>query len=178
MTRTILATAALLLSAGLTSPALSAQAFVFDRNATPPPQMIDLATAQKAVDAAEASAIAITGDPNGRVAIAVLDANGDVVVVRRMDTAIPRAVTSAMGHARAALLFGVSAIDLYDAMNAGESITAFPQKLPMGNWEITIEPGGIPIVKDGVIIGAIGVGGIPSLDDEKVAQDAVDALGF
>jgi uncharacterized protein GlcG (DUF336 family) len=105
-----------------------------------------------------------------------MDANGDIVYLQRMDTASPRAVTSAIGHARAALLFGVSAIKVYDAMQAGTEVTVRPRQLPQGNWEITIEPAGIPIMKDGKMIGAIGVGGIASLDDEKVAQAGVDAL--
>jgi uncharacterized protein GlcG (DUF336 family) len=70
----------------------------------------------------------------------------------------------------------VSAIKVYDAMKAGESVSIMPRLLPQGNWEITIEPAGIPIMKDGKIIGAVGVGGIASLDDEKVAQAGVDAL--
>lgn len=138
-----------------------------------PPQMIDLATARKAAAAAEAAAVALQKGP---VAIAVMDANGDLVHVQRMDGASPRAVTSSMGHARAALLFGISDILAYDAMKAGKPISVMLSQLPQGNWEITIEPGGIPITKDGKIIGAIGVGGIPSLDDEKVAQAGVDAL--
>jgi glc operon protein GlcG len=138
-----------------------------------PPQMIDFATAKKAAAAAEAAAVALN---KGAVAIAVMDANGDLVYVQRMDGASPRAVTSSMGHARAALLFGISDIDAYDAMKAGKPISVMLSQLPQGNWEITIEPGGIPIMKNGKIIGAIGVGGIPSLDDEKVAQAGVDAL--
>lgn len=179
MSRKLLAAAALVLVAGVASHELSAQSAppqAQPAGGTParPPQMIDLATAKKAAAAAEAAAIAING--LGRVAICVMDANGDVVYVQRMDTASPRAVTSAMGHARAALLFGVSAIKVYDAMKAGESVSIMPRLLPQGNWEITIEPAGIPIMKDGKIIGAVGVGGIASLDDEKVAQAGVDAL--
>jgi len=144
------------------------------RPATParPPQMIDFATAKKAAAAAEAAAVALRGS----VAITVMDANGDLVYVQRMDTASPRAVTSSMGHARAALLLGISDIQAYDAMKAGKPVPVMISALPQGNWEITIEPGGIPIVKDGETIGAIGVGGIASLDDEKVAQAGVDAL--
>ena len=137
-----------------------------------PPQMIDFATAKKAAAAAETAAVALKGS----VAITVMDANGDLVYVQRMDTASPRAVTSSMGHARAALLLGISDIQAYDAMKAGKPIPVMISALPQGNWEITIEPGGIPIVKNGKTIGAIGVGGIASLDDEKVAQAGVDAL--
>ena len=182
MARKILAvTMGLLLVAGFASQRMFAQGGTPQGQpgggGTPrPPQMIDLATAKKAAAAAEAAAIALNG--MGRVAICVMDANGDLVYLQRMDTASPRAVTSAMGHARAALLFGVSAIQVYDAMKADKPVTIMPRQLPQGNWEITIEPAGIPIMKDGKMIGAIGVGGIASLDDEKVAQAGVDALGL
>ena len=105
-----------------------------------------------------------------------MDSNFDLVYLERMDTASPRAVTSAMGHARAALLFGVSDIEAYNAMKAGKPVSVMLTPPPQGNLEITIEPAGIPIVKDGKIIGAIGAGGIASLDDEKVAQAGVDAV--
>lgn len=177
MTRKILAVAALLLVAGFASEELSAQGGPppgRGGGAPRPPQMIDLATAKKVAAAAEAAAIAM-GAP--RVAICVMDANFDIVYLQRMDTASPRAVTSSIGHARVALILGVSAIQAYDAMRAGKPIAVTLTGPPQGNLEITIEPGGIPIMKDGKVIGAIGVGGIPSLDDEKVAQAGVDALG-
>jgi glc operon protein GlcG len=176
MTRTIRAVAAVLMVAGFASQQLSAQGGPPPGgapNPNRPPQKIDLVTAKKVAAAAAAAADAL----KGKVAICVMDANGDVVYVERMDTASPRAVTSAMGHARAALLFGISDIQAYDAMKAGKPVSVMLSQLPQGNWEITIEPGGIPIVKDGKTIGAIGVGGIASLDDEKVAQAGVDALG-
>ena len=178
MTRKILAVAAFLLVAGFASQQSSAQGGPpqgqSGGGAPPrPPQTIDLATAKKIVAAAEAAAIAL----NGHVAICVMDSNFDVVYVERMDTASPRAVTSSIGHARAALVFGISDIQAYDAMKAGKPISVMLTAPPQGNLEITIEPGGIPILKDGKIIGAIGVGGIASLNDEKVAQAGIDALG-
>src|SRR5947209_291715 len=76
-----------------------------------PPQNIDLATAKKMVAAAEAAATA-AGAHNG---IAVVDANGDLVFFERMDGAAPRALTSAEGKARAAMLFGMPTKDVRDA---------------------------------------------------------------
>lgn len=176
MTRKFLPLTALLLIVGVVSQTLPA------RGGPPqgqpggaparPPQTIDLVTAKKAVAAAEAEAVSL----NGHVAICVMDSNFDLVYLERMDTASPRAVTSAMGHARAALLFGVSDIEAYNAMKAGKPVSVMLTPPPQGNLEITIEPAGIPIVKDGKIIGAIGAGGIASLDDEKVAQAGVDAV--
>jgi len=180
MTRKALVVATLILVAGFASHQLSAQ------GATPqaqpaaapaapprPPQTIDLATAKKMAAAAEAEAVSL----NGHVAICVMDSNFDIVYIERMDTAIPRAITSAIGHARAALILGVSDIDAYNAMKAGKPIPVMLTSPPQGNLELTIEPAGIPIMKDGKMIGAIGAGGIASLNDEKVAQAGIDALG-
>lgn len=180
MTRKILAVATLVLIGGFAAhklpvaaaqpqaPAATAPAAMPPR----PPQTIDLATAKKMVAAAEAEAVSL----NGHVAICVMDSNFDIVYVERMDTASPRAVTSAMGHARAALVLGVSDIDAYNAMKAGKPIQVMLSAPPQGNLELTIEPAGIPIMKDGKVIGAIGAGGIASLNDEKVAQAGIDAL--
>jgi glc operon protein GlcG len=179
MKRKILAAIALVVVAGFLStqlPALGAppQAQTPPAAAAPPrpPQTIDLATAKKMAAAAEAEAVSL----NGHVAICVMDSNFDIVYLERMDTAIPRAVTSAIGHARAALILGVSDIDAYNAMKAGKPIQVMLTAPPQGNLELTIEPAGIPIMKDGKMIGAIGAGGIASLNDEKVAQAGIDSL--
>src|SRR5437870_5655467 len=74
------------------------------------PPSIDLATARKALAAAEATAAA----ENARVAIVVVDANGDVVTSVRLDGAAGVAVTSAEGKARAAILFGLPTKQLQD----------------------------------------------------------------
>ncbi len=75
-----------------------------------PPQNIDLATAKKMVAAAEAAAVAA----NAHNGFAVVDANGDLVFFERMDGAAPRALTSAEGKARAALMFGMPTKDVRD----------------------------------------------------------------
>ena len=42
---------------------------------------------------------------------------------------------------------------------------------------MTIQQGGLPIMKNGKIIGAIGAGGSASANDEKFAQAGIDAMG-
>src|SRR5678809_864013 len=86
--------------------------------APPRPVGVDAATAKKMVAAAEAAAIAA----NAQVAIAVVDGNGDLVYFERMDGASARAVTSAQGKARAALLLGVPTKEAQEAMAAGKQI--------------------------------------------------------
>ena len=138
----------------------------------PPPQTIDLATAKKMVAAAESAATAM----NAHVAICVVDSNGDVVFFERMDTAAPRAVTSSQGKARAALLFGLPTTQVADAMRGGKAISTTLTPPVAGNWEITIQQGGLPIIKNGKVVGAIGAGGSASANDEKFAQAGIDAM--
>jgi len=138
----------------------------------PPPQTIDLSTAKKMVAAAEAAAVAM----NAHVAICVVDSNGDVVLSERMDTATARAVTSSQGKARAALLFQLPTAQIADAMRGGKPISATLTPPLVGNWEITIQQGGLPIVKNGKVVGAIGAGGSASANDEKFAQAGIDAV--
>ena len=138
----------------------------------PPPQNIDLATAKKMVAAAEAAAVAA----NARNGIAVVDANGDLVFFERMDGAAPRALTSAEGKARAAVLFGMSTKDVRDAANAGTPVSAKIIVPAAGAWELTVQQGGLPIIKDGKVIGGIGSGGSSAANDEKFVQAGLDAV--
>src|SRR6187455_358185 len=71
--------------------------------AAPAGQGARAATARKIVAAAEQTANAA----GAKVAIAVVDINGDLVALSRLDGATSRAVVSAQGKARAAILFGV-----------------------------------------------------------------------
>jgi glc operon protein GlcG len=140
--------------------------------AAPPPQNIDVATAKKMVAAAEAAAIGA----NAQVAIAVVDANGDLVYFERMDGASARAVTSSQGKARAALLFGLPTKDVQDAIRAGKPISVTVTNPAAGAWEITPAQGGLPVIKDGKVIAAIGCGGSLPANDEKFAQAGLNAM--
>jgi glc operon protein GlcG len=153
--------------------ASSALAVAQNRNdPAPVPQAIDLVTAKKLVAAAEQTARAA----NAKVGIAVVDADGDVVLHERLDGATARGLASSEGKARAALLFGVPTKQIKDAALAGKPLEAHVTITPAGAHEITINQGGLPIVKDGKIIGGIGVGGSASSEDERFAQAGLDAL--
>jgi glc operon protein GlcG len=138
----------------------------------PPVQYIDLATAQKMVNAAEEAA----KKANVHVGIAVVDANGDLVLSVRLDGAWDKAVTSCQGKARAAVLFGLPTKRVQDAMAAGKTVEAKLTAPVSGAAELTIWQGGLPIIRDGKVIGGIGVGGSPSPEDEKIAQAGIDAI--
>ena len=144
------------------------------RGAPPPPkQTIDVATAKKMVAAAEAAALAA----NAIVSIAVVDSTGDLVYFERMDGAPARAVTSSQGKARAALLFGKPTKEVQDAISAGKPIAVTITNPAAGALDLTPAQGGLPMIKDGKTVAAIGVGGSAPANDEKFAQAGLDAVG-
>jgi len=136
------------------------------------PVGVDAATAKKMMAAAEVAAVAL----NAPMAIAIVDGNGDLVAFERMDGASARAVTSAQGKARAALLLGVPTKEAQDAIAAGKPIPATLTAPPAGAWEITIGQGGLPILKDGKVVAAMGCGGSLPANDEKICQAGIDAM--
>jgi glc operon protein GlcG len=153
---------------------LFSSAIVFAQQpAAPPVQGIDLVTAQRIVNAAVEAAKA----KDAKVSVAVVDINGDLVAFARMDGTQQAAVPFAEGKARAALLFGMPTKDVQEAMAAGKPLTATINKPISGAKEITILRGGLPIVKNGKIVGAAASAGSSSANDESFVQAALDALG-
>jgi glc operon protein GlcG len=136
------------------------------------PAQLDFATAKKAADATEAAAVAA----DAKVAIAVVDANGDLVYFRRMDGTAGVPVTASQAKARAAILFGVPTKSLQDAVAAGTPVSATVTPAAATGAPIMAVQGGLPILKAGKVIGAIGVGGSTSQNDEIFAQAGIDAI--
>jgi len=139
-----------------------------------PAQTMDLATAKKMVAAAEAAATAM----NQHIAICVMDTDGDVVLSERMNGVDHTPVATAAGKARVALVFGLPSGQIADAIHDKKPVTATLTDIPNGTGgEITLHfRGGLPVLKDGKLIGAIGVGGSASEQDEKFSQAGIDAI--
>lgn len=137
-----------------------------------PAAQLDFATAKKAVDAAEAAAMAA----DAKVAIAAVDANGDLVYFRRMDGAASAAVPAAQAKARAAILFGVPTKQLQDAIAAGTPVSATVTPAAATGAPIMAVQGGLPIIRNGKVIGAVGAGGSSSQNDEIFVQAGIDAI--
>jgi glc operon protein GlcG len=156
----------LALSFGLTTQSF-AQA-----GATPAPSLIDFNTAKALVEAATAEAKA----NNANVAIAVVDSNGDLVYFIRMDGASARAVTSSQGKARAAILFGLPTKVAADAVAAGTPLSATLNPSVASAFPIAVQQGGLPIIKDGKVIGGVGIGGASPASDEMFAQKGIDSI--
>ena len=137
-----------------------------------PPQQIDVATAKKMVAAVEAAAAAM----NQHVAVCVMDTRGDMVFFERMDTVNVIPVGSSQAKAHAVLLFGIPSGQIGDAIRDGKPVVPKGKAPLAGYGEMDFRQGGLPIMKNGKMIGAIGVGGSASESDEQFAQAGIDAV--
>lgn len=99
-----------------------------------------------------------------------LDAAGLPIALVRMDNAaVPAGVDLAPGKARTAALFRRPSGVLEDAMNGGRrAVGTAPGYVLMR--------GGLPLVVNGTVVGAIGVSADTPQHDEEIAKAGVDGL--
>jgi uncharacterized protein GlcG (DUF336 family) len=128
---------------------------------------ISLDQAKRAMAAAELEA----AKNSWQVAITIVDSGGNLVMFHKIDNAQLSAGTVSEGKARTALEFKRPSKALDDAIAAGG---AGMRLLALKN--ITPLEGGLPVIVDGKIIGAIGVSGALSSQDAQVAKAGADAL--
>ncbi len=130
-----------------------------------------MAQVQAAMSAMINKAMETPGEP---VAMAIVDSAGNLLAYQTMDNlrifsrrhAIRKAYTSAM----MGLNSGENAQRLH---SQGRSIAE------QGDPMMTHGQGGLVIMKDGVILGGIGVGGYPSgQSDEDLSRVGLDAMGI
>jgi uncharacterized protein GlcG (DUF336 family) len=130
-----------------------------------PPIMLD--QAKRVMAAAELEATENTW----QVAITIIDSGGNLVMFHKIDNAQLSAIGLSEGKARTALEFKRPSKDLDDAIARG----AGGNRL-LALKDITPIEGGLPIVLDGKVIGAIGVSGAVSAQDTQVAKAGIGAL--
>ena len=126
---------------------------------------LTLATAKHIAAAAEAEA---TSNKFAMV-ITILDDGGNMIYQERMDDAQLASIQISQGKAHTALAFKRPTKALEDTIAGGRNALL---SLP---GAILVE-GGLPIIVDGKIIGAIGVSGGTSPQDGGVAKAGVDAF--
>ncbi|MCU0764984.1 MAG: heme-binding protein [Burkholderiaceae bacterium] len=118
-----------------------------------------------------AGAVAEAGRNNWPVAIAVVDDGGHLLQFVRLDGTPPVSAAIAPEKARTAAL-GRRESRVYEEMiNQGRS--AFLSAPLQGMLE-----GGVPIVVEGQVVGAVGVSGVKSSEDAQVARAGIAALGL
>ncbi len=128
-------------------------------------KVLTLAGAQQV--AAAAQALAVT---NGfRQSIVVLDDGGNLLVFYRMDAAQLAGFQVAMAKARTALLFQTTSKSFADRVLAGQTnVLGLPGAAPID--------GGVPLMHDGRIVGALGISGASPAQDGQTATAAAATL--
>jgi glc operon protein GlcG len=107
------------------------------------------------------------------MAVAIVDPSGDLVYFERMDDTQAGSVEVAIAKARSAARFKRPTKAFQDTLAGGGEglrILALQGAVPV--------EGGLPIVVDGKIVGAIGVSGGTSAQDGQVARAALAAIGL
>ena len=107
-----------------------------------------------------------------RISVAVCDAGGHLLAFQRMDNAIWAGAYGSQGKAVASVAFGRTSGELTERANhpTPRGISAASgDRMIMGQ-------GAVPILRNGVIEGACGVGGGTSQQDEDCARSGVARL--
>ena len=103
-----------------------------------------------------------------RLAIAVVEPSGELVAFGRMDDVQYGSINVAQAKARSAARFRAPTSALEERLAGGRmALLAIDGILPVA--------GGVPIVVDGRVVGAIGVSGASSAQDDEVARAAIAA---
>ena len=145
-------------STSFSSGAVSAQAQL------PTKQVLTLDTAKKIAAAAEAEA----KKRGATVVIAVVDDGGYLLVLERLDDTQVASVDVGIAKARTAAIFRRPSKVFEDQVKNGRiAALALPGAVAL--------QGGVPIIVDGKVIGAVGVSGNSPQEDEDIAKAGADS---
>lgn len=135
-----------------------------------PAQLVDkkvmtLSAAQKVAAAATAEA----QRRKATVVIAVVDDGGHLLLLHRLDDTQVASVDVGIGKARTAAIFRRPSKDFEDQIRNGRVASlVLPGATPL--------QGGLPLIVDGRVVGAIGVSGNTPQEDEEIARAGVAAM--
>ena len=127
----------------------------------------------QARDAIQAMIDDYNKDPNRRkVDMAVVDDAGNLLAYARMDRCLRP--TFAIRKAYTAAIRSMDTVLFAEQLSTqGRTLESF------GDPQLIALAGGVTVMKDGAVVGAIGVGGLPSgLDDEAIAKAGLEALNI
>jgi glc operon protein GlcG len=128
--------------------------------------MLTLDDVKKIAAAAEAEAL----HNNWAVSIAIVDDGGHLLWLQRLDGAPPVSSHIAPAKANTAAL-GRRESKVYEDVINGGRVSFLSAPTLAGMLE-----GGVPVVVDGHVIGAVGVSGVKSNEDAQVARAGIAAL--
>lgn len=125
---------------------------------------LTLADAEKISDAAEARA----RQDNWNVVIVIMDAGGNLVLLRRMDGTQIGSIDVAQKKAETAVKFRRPTKVFEDGVKAGN--------VHIMSLGVAAVEGGVPLMYDGQVIGSIGISGVTSAQDGIIAAAGAAAL--
>jgi glc operon protein GlcG len=128
---------------------------------------ISLENAKKAA----APALAEAAKNKWNVAVAIVDPGGNLVYYEKMDNTQLGSANVAIDKARTAATFKRPSKAFQDALATGGDslrVLALPGAVPI--------EGGIPLIMDGKIVGAIGVSGATSAQDAQCAKAGAESV--
>lgn len=128
---------------------------------------LGLEDARRIAAAAEAEALA----QQWAVTIAIVDDGGHPLWLQRLDGAPPISAHIAPAKARAAALGRRESKVYEDMINQGRAAFLSAPEL-QGMLE-----GGVPVMVGGHCVGAVGVSGVKSADDARIARAGIAAIG-
>jgi glc operon protein GlcG len=130
--------------------------------------VLELSDIKTIAAAAEAHAL----KNNWPVTIAIADDGGHLLFLQRMDGAAALSAHIAPGKAQTSALGRKESKVYEDMINGGRA-----SFLSAPDVKALLE-GGVPIMKDGQCLGAVGVSGVKSSEDAEIAKAGIAALGF
>jgi len=130
--------------------------------------LLEAADIKRMAAAAEAEAL----QNNWAVTIAIVDDGGHLLWLQRLDGAAPLTAHLAPAKAHTSALGRRESKGYEDVINQGR--TSFLSAPTIAG----MLEGGVPILKDGQCIGAVGVSGVKSAEDAQIAKAGIAALGL
>ena len=115
------------------------------------------------------AAVTKAQEMNIRISVAVCDAGGRLVAFNRMDGAIWASAYGSQGKAIASVAFGRASGELQE--RAGSPIIQGIAAAEGGH--MIVSQGAVPIIRNGIVEGACGVGGGTAQQDEDCARAGV-----
>jgi uncharacterized protein GlcG (DUF336 family) len=129
---------------------------------------LNLADAKRVMNAAEAAAV----EREWPMVIVIVDNSGQTVLLTRFDQAQLGSLKIAQCKAETAAAFRRPTVVFQETLEQGGlhlRLLAMPNLLPL--------EGGIPLMREGAVVGAIGVSGMRSDQDGEIARIGAAALG-
>ena len=130
--------------------------------------VLEFADVKAMAAAAEAEAL----KNNWAVSIAIVDDGGHLLSLQRLDGAAPISAHIAPAKANTAAM-GRRESRVYEEMINGGRVSFLSAPDLKGLLE-----GGVPIMKEGQCLGAIGVSGVKSTEDAQIAKAGIAAIGL